>query len=138
MKRKSMKMVVIGALLILFSGAAFGMNWHETRHVNKYLIDATIQNNPPKVGENPITVVVRDEAGVTVTDAKVFIEYDMPGMHHNEKEALDAGMFTKDLLFKGGKYTGSLNFSMPGEWVIHLKTVRAGKAYTATHKVVVK
>lgn len=122
-----MKRLIVGVVLVLSVGivavgAAFASR-DGGGHFREYDYAVTINfpNDQLKVGENPVSVTVRDNAGNVVSDAPVTIKYDMEGMHHDSKTILQAGA-----------YTGDLNFSMPGEWTIQAQVVKAGRGFTAS------
>jgi hypothetical protein len=126
-------MLVFLLVLILGMSTAFAMK--QEHKVADYLIKMEILTDPPKVGMNPITVEVKGPSGNTVTDAKVFIEYDMGNKSHGKKAVIAEGMcLATELTCTNETYKGELNFDKPGDWFIYVKTVRSGKAYTATFK----
>lgn len=131
-----MKRIMMVAFLVLAVGVAGAFaSTHNSVKVSKYVISLEFKNNPPRVGSNQAMVTVKDTAGTTLTDAKVFIDYDMPRMHQNKKAAIDEGVCTTDTYCDNGIYTTTLNFTQPGDWVVHVKTVRSGRAYTAKFNV---
>jgi hypothetical protein len=136
-----MKKTMLVVLLVLIVGIATAFADAERKiKVSEYLINLEFQNNPPKVGMNPISVEVKGPSGNSVTDAKLFIEYNMGNMEKGKKMVIKEGMcFASELTCSGDKYTGELNFDKPGNWIINVKTIRSGKAYTATfHAKVMK
>jgi hypothetical protein len=130
-----MKKTTLVVLLVLVAGIATAFADAEKKFSNTvadYQIHLEFLNNQPKVGANPIAVEVKGPSGNSVTDAKLFIEYSM-GTDKGKKMVIQEGMcFASELTCTGEKYTGELNFDKPGNWVIHVKTVRSGKSYTAT------
>jgi hypothetical protein len=130
-----MKKVTIVVLLVLIVGVATAFAGSQSVKVSDFLIKMEILKDPPKVGTNPITVEVKETSGITVTDAKVYIEYDMGEMSQGKKAVLPGGTcLISELTCTNEKYTGVLDFDKPGNWFIYVKTIRAGKAYTATFK----
>lgn len=124
---------VVVMVLIVGIGAAFAEKY--SSKVNDYLIKMEFLNSPPKVGMNPIAVEVTGPSGNSVNDAKVFIEYDMGKKDQGKSMVIPGGMcLAEELTCTGETYKGQLNFDKPGNWVIHVKTVRSGKSYTATFK----
>lgn len=129
---KKLTMVVILVLLVGIA-TAFAASQHNSTKLADYIIKFEILNDPPKVGKNPITVEVKTPSGNTVTDAKVYIEYSMGKMGHEKKAVLPGGMcLFSELTCTNEKYNGELDFDKSGNWVINVKTVRAGKVYTET------
>jgi hypothetical protein len=74
-------------------------------------IECGISPQPVRVGPALITVKLRDAAGKLVAGARVNLEADMshPGMVPVFGEAREV---------VPGQYQGSLEFAMPGDWVV--------------------
>jgi YtkA-like len=70
-----------------------------------------ITPQPVRVGPAVLTVGLRDGAGASVQGARVGLEADMshPGM---------APVLAETREVAPGKYQGSLEFAMPGDWVL--------------------
>jgi hypothetical protein len=135
-----MKKTTLVVFLVLVAGIATAFADSERKmssSVSDYQIHLEFLNNQPKVGTNPIAVEVKGPSGNSVTDAKLFIEYSM-GADKSKKMVIKEGMcFASELTCNGEKYMGNLNFDKPGKWVIHVKTIRSGKSYTATFNTMV-
>jgi hypothetical protein len=132
-----MKKITFVVFLVLIVGFAttFAGTQHQKSRISNFIISLDIMNNPPKVGKNPVAVEVKDVSGNSVTDAKVYIEYDMGKMSHSKKAVFQEGMcYATELTCTGEKYHGELDFDKAGDWFINVKTVRSGKAYTGTFK----
>jgi hypothetical protein len=131
-----MKKVALVFFLVL--AVAMGTAFAEQQmKVSKFVISLNFENDPVKVGKNPITVEVKETSGNSVTDAKVYIEYDMAGMK-GKKAVIGEGpgvCSVGELTCIGEKYNGELDFPAPGNWIVNVKTIRSGKAYTASFKV---
>jgi hypothetical protein len=74
-------------------------------------IDYGISPQPIRVGPVAVTVKLRDAAGQLMPGARVNLEADMshPGM---------APVFGEVREVAPGQYRGSLEFAMPGDWVV--------------------
>jgi hypothetical protein len=74
-------------------------------------IEYGISPQPVRVGPVVVTVKLRDAAGQPVPGSRVNLEADMshPGM---------APVFGEVRQVAPGQYQGSLEFSMPGDWVV--------------------
>jgi hypothetical protein len=84
-------------------------------------IEYSISPQPVRVGPVVLSVKLRDAAGKPVEGARVGLEADMshPGMAPVFGEARESAP---------GQYQGSLQFGMPGDWVVLIHaTLRDGR-----------
>jgi hypothetical protein len=74
-------------------------------------IEYSISPQPVRVAAAVLAVKLRDTAGAPVPGARVSLEADMshPGM---------APVFDEAREVAPGQYHGSLDFAMPGDWVV--------------------
>lgn len=121
------KIAVVSIVLLLIAGIAYAKNYEVTKKVGEYTVTAMIDKNPPVVGDNNITIEIKDAAGKAVTDAKVKVEYSMPAM-----PGMPAMHYKTDAALNGSSYQANMNLSMAGSWNVAVKTMRGGK--TATMK----
>ncbi|NJD57175.1 MAG: FixH family protein [Nitrospirae bacterium] len=121
------KISAISIILLLIAGIAYAKSYEVTKKAGEYTIAATIDNNPPVVGENGVTIEIKDASGKGVTDAKVKVEYSMPAM-----PGMPAMNYKTDAVLKGTGYQSKMNLSMAGSWNVTVKVLRGGK--TATMK----
>ncbi len=80
--------------------------------VGPFRISVVIDPDPPKVGKNQITVIVKDNDGQPMTDAKVRAVAQMPAM--GSMPAMQAPAEFKETA--AGRYAGEFELSMAGEW----------------------
>jgi len=85
-------------------------------------VEVKIDKNPPVVGDNNMTVEIKDSAGKYVKDAKVVVDYSMPAM-----PGMPPMNYKADAEFKGDEYKAKMNLSMAGSWNIAVKITREGK-----------
>ena len=104
-----------------------------TKKVGDYTVDVTMDRNPPVTGKNTVEVSVKDKTGKAVTDAKVVVEYSMPGM-----SGMPAMNYKSDAELKGEAYRAVISPSMAGSWNVAIKISRAGKTDTARLTIDVK
>lgn len=118
-----MKKIVLFTLgLLLIAGIAYSKDYEVKKKMGEYDVEVKIDKNPPVVGENGITIKIKDSTGKDVTDAKVTVEYSMPPM-----PGMPPMDYKTDTTLKGNKYRASMNLSMSGAWNIAVKLTRAGK-----------
>jgi len=117
-------------VLLLIAGLAYAKNYEVTKKAGEFTVAATIDRNPPVVGDNNISIVIKDAAGKTVTDAKVKVEYSMPAM-----PGMPAMNYKEDASLSGSAYNAKMNLSMSGSWNIAVKVSRGGKTSTMKFNV---
>jgi Cu(I)/Ag(I) efflux system membrane fusion protein len=94
------------------------------RSVGAYQIAATTDPDPPAVGENRLTLVIRDAGGKAVTGATVEMVAYMPAM--GAMPYMESrGEIREE---KPGRYTASYGLSMAGDWEVTLRVRPAGGA----------
>lgn len=118
--KKAMAFAVV--LLLTTTGTAFAKAYEVQKKAGEYDVTVEIDRNPPVVGENNVSITVKDTAGRAITDAKVKVDYSMPpmpGMPPMNYKAVAAQ--------SGGEYRTTLGLSMAGSWNITVKISRDGK-----------
>lgn len=88
----------------------------------------TIEPSPPKVGDAQVTVAVQDAVGKPVEGAKVRVEGNM---NHAGMKPAFADL---DQEPEPGKYSGTLHFTMGGDWFLLITTTTPDGVKTE-HKV---
>jgi hypothetical protein len=116
------RLAVIGIILMFVTGIAYAKEYEVKKKAGDYDVVVTIDRNPPVVGDNNISIDVKDASGQNVTDARVKIDYGMPAM-----PGMPAMDYKADAGLKGTAYKATMNLSMSGPWNIVVKIVRAGK-----------
>ena len=124
------KLAVVTLILVLVAGIAYAKDYEVKKKTGGYDVVATIDKNPPVVGDNNITISLKDASGKAVTDAKVKIDYSMPAM-----PGMPAMNYKTDAALKGGEYKGTINLSMAGSWNISVKITKGGKTSTMKFSV---
>lgn len=112
-------------MVLLIAGVAFAKDYEVKKKVGGYDVEAKIDKNPPVVGENNITVSVKEQSGKAVTDAKVKVHYSMPAM-----PGMAPMSYETDASMKGEEYKAKMDLSMAGPWNIEVKITRSGKTST--------
>lgn len=125
---KRFAIIVLAVLLV--AGIAFAKDYEVSKKAGEYDVVVKIDKNPPIVGDNNVTVTVKDASGKEVTDAKVKVDYSMPAM-----SGMPAMHYKSDAELKGDEYKAKMNLSMPGSWNVALKITRAGKTSSAKFSI---
>ena len=126
------KMALLGIVLLLAAVAASPAG-ATVRKAGDYTVDVTMDKNPPVAGENTIDVRIKDKAGKAVTDARVTVEYSMPGM-----PGMPAVNYKSGAELKGETYRAVISPSMAGSWNVAVKVTRGSKTETARLTIDVK
>ncbi len=112
-------------VLLLIAGIAYAKDYEVTKKAGEYNVVVKIDKNPPVVGDNNVTVEIKDASGKDVTDAKVVVDYSMPAM-----PGMPAMNYKADAALKGSEYKAKMNLSMSGSWNIAVKITKTGKTST--------
>jgi len=129
-KEDEMKRLIIALLMVgLMVGLAVAKDYEVIKKAGPFDVEVKIDKNPPVVGENNISVEVK-ESGKAVTDAKVVVDYSMPAM-----PGMPAMNYKTETEFKGSVYKGTINLSMSGAWNIAIKIKKSGKTTTVRFNV---
>lgn len=129
-----MKNIIILLLaLVLMAGTAWGKNFEVTKKVDDFTVKIEIDKKQPIVGDNNLTLTIKDSTGKNVIDANVKLEYGMPAM-----PGMPAVNYKADATLKGNEYKAKMNFSMAGGWNINIQITQAGKVKKVKLNVDVK
>lgn len=116
------KMAVVILMVLFVAGYSYAKNYEVAKKAGEFDVVVTIDKNPPVVGNNNITVTVKDAAGKAVTDANVVVDYSMPPM-----QGMAPMNYKANATVKGVEYKAVMNLSMAGPWNIAVKISKAGK-----------
>lgn len=100
------------------------------KKVGSYIVGIQIDRNPPIVGKNRIEIVIKDNTGKIVSDARVLVNYYMPPMPR-----MAPMNYKTDTKYRNGKYITDMHFIMEGPWVIAIKINLAGRNSTVKFNV---
>jgi hypothetical protein len=89
--------------------------------------DLTLQPDPPTVGDNQVILALTDEAGAPIENADVRLEGNMN--HAGMKPS-----FADLQEVEPGRYAGTLDFTMGGDWFI-LVTAKLPDGRTLDRKI---
>jgi hypothetical protein len=124
------KTIVFTVILLLVAGVTFAKDYEVKKKAGPFDVVVRIDKNPPVVGDNNVSIEIKDESGNSVTDAKVKVDYSMPAM-----PGMPAMNYKTDAIVSGSLYKAVMNLSMSGSWNIVVKITREGK--TSTMKLTV-
>ena len=124
------KMVVFATMFLLIAGIAYAKDYMVSKKAGQYTVEVKIDKNPPVVGDNNISIEIKDGSGKFVTDAKVRVDYSMPAM-----PGMPPMNYKEDAVLSGTAYKAVMNLSMSGPWNIAVKMKNDGKIYTVKFNV---
>lgn len=119
------KIAILAMVLLLLAGVAYAKDYEVNKKAGGYDVLVKIDKNPPVVGDNTVTIEIKDGAGKYVRDAKVLVDYSMPAM-----AGMPAMRYKADAELRGDEYKAKINLSMSGSWNMAVKINRAGKTVT--------
>lgn len=120
-------------IMLTLALPAMGGEHQIKKTVNGLAIEVAIDKNPPAMGDNSITVIIKDQGGAAVTDAKVRVDYGMPAM-----PGMPAMNYKSDATLNGEAFVAPINFSMSGAWNVAVKIRYNDKISTVKFNVDVR
>ena len=123
--------LAISALIVSFAlGVAGAKDLQLEKKAGDLDVKVNLKHNPPVVGNNDMTVELKDSSGKAVTDAKVVVNYSMPAM-----PGMPPMNYKADAMLHGDKYHARMNLSMAGPWNIEVRVTKGGKTASAKFNV---
>ena len=119
------KVLVMVLSLIVLAGMSFTAQGEVNSNVDGLDIKVTVNNDPPAVGENNLSITLTDPEGNKVTNAKIKIAYSMKPMG-----SMPTMMYKARPKLDGENYKAKINLAMSGQWNIVLNIKRLGKGLT--------
>lgn len=116
------KIILVTMLILMVAGISYAKDFELTKKAGPYTVVVKMDKNPPVMGDNGITITIKDAAGKVVKNAKVAFDYEMPAM-----PGMPAMAYKGQSQLKGDSYVGTINFSMGGSWTVKIKITRSGK-----------
>lgn len=116
------KFILLFSVFVLLVGTAWGKNYEITKKVDDYTVKVEIDKNPPIVGDNNLTLTIKDSSGKNITDAKVRVGYTMPPM-----SGMAPMSYKTDAALQGTEYKAKVNFSMAGSWNLEIQITQGQK-----------
>jgi len=124
----------VPVLLILFAGSSLCAKDFEAKQKRgAYSFEIKIDRNPPIIGDNRLEIGLTDNAGASINNAQVLINYYMPPMPR-----MAPMNYTAPAELKGKNYRATLNFIMAGPWIIRVIATHEGVRSVAKFNVDVR
>jgi hypothetical protein len=118
---KQIGFIAIVAILLIIN-SVHAKDYEVIKKSGGLTVIINIDRNPPVVGDNTVSVTVKDSSDKIVTDADVKLEYSMPPM-----PGMPPMNYKAKISLSGNQYKTVMNLSMAGSWNIVTKIKRAGK-----------
>lgn len=122
-QRSFVAVCALGIVLFLAGESAAGRQFTVSKKAGDYRVDVTIDRNPPVMGDNIVTIRVKDSAGAMITDARVVVNYYMPPM-----QGMPPMNYTTAAALRGTEYAMTMKIIMTGPWHIVVSVNRGGKS----------
>jgi hypothetical protein len=119
----------IGLIVLVPVVTGCSKGYEVSKISGEYTVSMSMGKNP-FVGDNPVTIQVKDASGKYITDATISIENSMPAM-----PGMPAMSYKTDATLQGTQYKATLNLSMSGAWNVAVKINRSDKPTTVTFNV---
>lgn len=124
------RLALVTFIMLLIAGIAYAKDYEVSKKAGEYDVEVRIDKNPPVVGDNNISIEIKDASGKKVTDAKVDVAYTMPPM-----PGMPPMNYKAKAELKGDVYKAKMNLSMSGPWNVAVKINRDGKTTTAKFNI---
>lgn len=133
-------LTVLIMVLFLAAGSVYAKDDIMQGKAGDYTVTAQFAKTPPTVGENTLTVQIKDPSGKLVTDKKVEVEYFMTEKVAPTRKYVEMPYMRAETAAtpQESGYKAKLDFSMAGPWNIAVKIDEKGKAKKAKFHVNVK
>ena len=127
MKMKwSWLMMFLAVLVALASGMAFAKERPVQKKAKDLSVEIQMEKDPPVVGMNRVEIVVTDDDGMAVKDAKVILGAfmaAMPGTQMVRSMAVAK--------WEGGKYRAKIELPVRGTWELSVQIIQGGNTTAA-------
>ena len=135
MRNPERKIIVAVALLLVFLAASLSeaRDFRVRKRVGNFIVDATLDKNPPVLGNCDIRIEIRDGQGAAVPGPRVLVNYYMPPM-----PGMVPMNYTIQATPRGSSHVASMNFIMTGPWNIVIRVESGGSPWRVTFPIDVR
>lgn len=116
------KLCLVVLIIFVMVSVAYARGYKARKKTGNYVVQMTINRNPPIVDKNILTLEIKDKNGKYVTDAKVLVNYYMPPM-----PGMPPMNYKTIAKLSGNKYEATMHLIMSGPWNILIKITRSGE-----------
>jgi hypothetical protein len=120
-------------LAVLVAGTAFAKERPVQKKAKDLSVEIQMEKDPPVVGMNRVEIVVTDDDGMAVKDAKVILGAFMAAM-----PGAKMGRSTAVAKWEGGKYRAKIELPVRGTWEMSVQIIQGGNTTAAKWTVNVR
>jgi len=120
-------------MLFLLTDMSYARDYRARKKTPNYIVEMSIDRNPPIVAKNKLSLEIKDNGGRNVTDAAVLVNYYMPPM-----PGMPPMSYTSSAQLSGNKYVITMDIIMSGPWNLLVKITKQGKTDTARFAIDVR
>jgi hypothetical protein len=115
MQNEVIKSILAIAILLVFMTATLSeaRDFRVRKRAGNFIVDVTLDKNPPILGNCDIRIEIHDGQGVAVTGSRVLVNYYMPPM-----PGMVPMNYTIQTTPKGSSHVATMHFIMTGPWNI--------------------
>ena len=95
------------------SAHLYAKEYQAKKKIGEYEVEIRMDRDPPILGDNHITIEIRDSGGKRVKDVKVLVNYYMPPMPR-----MAPMNYRTDATLKGEQFQATMRFIMEGPWYV--------------------
>ena len=125
-----MKQLLLMLILSLIPFPANAASLELLKRTPEYEVAASINRNPPILGDNNLTLTLKGTDGKKITQANILVNYYMPPMPR-----MAPMNYITPAALKGDSYGTTLHLIMEGPWIIALKITLNGKTSTVKFNI---
>lgn len=133
MKRRAWLMVLLAVLVALAAGTALARERPVQKKAKDLSVEIQLEKDPPVVGMNRVEIVVTDDDGMAVKDAKVILGAFMAAM-----PGAKMARSTAIAKWEGKKYRATIEFPVHGTWEMSVQIIQGGNTTAAKWTVNVR
>jgi hypothetical protein len=120
--RSCPKAVILTLILFAMAMVADARDLRVRKKTEGHTIDATLNRNPPILGNNEIAIQIRDSADKAAVLTAVIVNYYMPPM-----PGMPPMNYTLRARQNNDTYRATMNLIMSGPWIIAIRAIAQGK-----------
>ena len=110
---KRLILFTLATFLFLGSAPLYAKEYQAKKKIGEYEVEIRMDRDPPIVGDNHITIEIRDNEGKRVKEVRVLVNYYMPPMPR-----MAPMNYRTDATLKGGQFQATMRFIMSGPWYV--------------------
>jgi hypothetical protein len=130
---KSFSLLILALITLALVADLQAGDYRLRKKRGEFTLDIAINRNPPIMGNNTITIKIKDAQGEYLLGAKVDVNYYMPPM-----PGMPPMNYTVPANPDGDEYAATMDFIMTGPWNIVVKVDDGKKPWRSTFPIDVR